>query len=147
MLESLVRQAHWANAHIIAWLGNQPGDTAWILGQISHVLRAERIWLERASGRVHSERNTFDPYFRNQLPGLNDANLDGWLAHLRTGPVEREFEYRMFDGSTARSNLQDMILHVATHGFHHRGEIAARITAMGLPNPPTSYIGFTRLPK
>lgn len=147
MVESLIRQMHWANTQVIAWLGDQAGDTAWITGQLSHILRAEGIWLERAHGRIHPERNTFVPYFRNQMPGLNDANRDGWLAQVRQGRLDREIDYHLFDGSPARTSLQDIILHVSTHGFHHRGQIAARITAMGLPQPPTTFITYTRLPK
>lgn len=134
---------HWANAQIIAWLGDQSGDTAGVIGHLSHILRAERIWLDRAHRRSPTERNTFVPYFQNQLHVLNDANRDDWLVQIRSG-LDRRLEYRMFDGSPAASTVQDMILHVVTHGFHHRGQIASQIAALRLAQPPTAYITFTR---
>ena len=79
-----------------------------------------------------------------RLANLNDECRDGWLALLRTGLADREIDYLRLDGSAHRSPPRDMILHVFSHGFHHRGQMASRASALGRKLPDLSYIAFTR---
>ena len=44
---------------------------------------------------------------------------------LMASDLKKEIEYRLFDGSPGKANIEDMILHVFSHGFHHRGQMAA----------------------
>jgi uncharacterized damage-inducible protein DinB len=147
-LEAMVRQMHWANAQLIEWL-NPDGpqgnfrDREYFIGLTSHILRAERAWLDRAYGRDW-DRNMFVHLFHNSMSPINDACRDGWLALLATGLESREIDYVMMDGTPRRTAPHDMILHVFSHGFHHRGQMAARASTLGLKLPNLAYIQFTR---
>jgi uncharacterized damage-inducible protein DinB len=147
-LEAMVRQMHWANAQLIDWLapdGPQGNlrDREYFVGLTSHILRAERAWLDRAYGRKW-DRNMFDHLFHNAMPAINDACRDGWLSLLATGLESREIDYVMMDGTACRSAPRDMLLHIFGHGFHHRGQMAARASALGHKLPNLAYIHFTR---
>ena len=144
MLESLILQTHWANAKLIDWLARDDlRQREYFVATLSHVLRADKAWLDRAYGRDF-DRRMFDPLFRNTLANLNDECRDGWLALLRTGLADREIGYLRLDNSAHRSAPRDMIIHVFSHGFHHRGQMASRASALGQKLPDASYINFTR---
>jgi uncharacterized damage-inducible protein DinB len=143
MASPLILQMHWANARLIEWLKGDMRDREYFLGLFSHVLRAERVWLERVHGRP-GDPATFVPLFQNSLANQNDANRDGWLAALATGPADREIDYHLFNGTPCRTKISDILLHVATHGFHHRGQISSRASTLGLKAPDLSYISYTR---
>lgn len=143
MLEEMVRHAHWANGLLIDWLHGDVRERDSFVSKASHVLRADKAWLDRAYGREW-DRRIFDPLFPNALKNLNEECRDGWLALLRTGLADRTIGYLRLDGSAHRSSPRKMIIHVFSHGFHHRGQIASRASALGYKLPDLSYIAFTR---
>jgi uncharacterized damage-inducible protein DinB len=144
MLEEMVRHTHWANGLLIAWLHGDVRERDYFVSKASHILRADKAWLDRAHGREW-DRRIFDPLFPNALRNLNEECRDGWLALLRTGLADRTIGYHRLDGSAHRSSPREMIIHVFSHGFHHRGQMASRASALGYKLPDLSYIAFTRI--
>jgi uncharacterized damage-inducible protein DinB len=144
MLEDLVRQSHWANARTLAWLQGDIRDREYFVRLVSHILRTERVWLDRIHGRPASSA-TFDPLFLNQMAPWNDETLREWLALFATVRPDQAYEYKTFDGTPSRSKVQDMIFHSFSHCHHHRGQMAARAAALGLSFPNLAYITYTRI--
>ncbi len=136
-------QMDWANEATIAWL-REPGNAdAKSLLLASHILNSQSIWIDRVSQREYVP-DAFILRAVEAMPAINEANRKGFQEIL-AGDLDREIDYRMIDGTPRRSRIEDMLMHVFTHGFHHHGQMAANASARGLRFPNVSFIGFTRL--
>jgi hypothetical protein len=80
------------------------------------------------------------------LPGRCAANHGAFLEILG-GDLAREIDYKMLNGTPVRSRVEDMLLHVVTHGCHHRGQLASKASSLGLKYPGLSYIEYSRRPR
>jgi uncharacterized damage-inducible protein DinB len=67
------------------------------------------------------------------------------FAAVLESDLSRLIEYRLMDGSPGRSTVGDILLHMATHGFRHRGQLSSLASQVGRPMPNVSYIHFTRI--
>lgn len=144
MLTSLMDQMHWANARMIevlqAHMGSEHENQ--LLRLASHILTAETLWISRALGRDYV-RNAFLDVPLNDMSAKNDANHAEFLALLKTDAQGR-VDYSMMNGTPMNSSLEEIFLHVVTHGFHHRGQMASLASQDGWTFPDASFISFSR---
>jgi uncharacterized damage-inducible protein DinB len=151
-LEKLFAQMYWADETVIEQI--QSTSNAEALRLHAHVLAAELLWYHRicaATGRpvdfdlpqVWPEWSvpecvraaaTARRVYESFLAGMDDAALAG------------EFEYTNSRGDAYRNRIDDALLHVATHGFHHRGQIARAVREAGQPPAITDMITWFRVP-
>lgn len=142
MLEKIIDAMHWADRETIAWLKDGRGVYPNFLRLASHILDVETVWLCRIRGEAH-DADVFKPIPLEEMEDRAEANRQGFRNLLETD-LAREVDYRQLNGEPARSKVEDMILHAWTHGVHHRGQMAARASALGLKFPNVAYIQFTR---
>ncbi|MEO6094446.1 MAG: DinB family protein [Fibrobacteria bacterium] len=142
MLEKSLAHMHWANARIHEWLKPGRASAEEHAKLASHILNAEKVWISRAKS-IPSDPHAFTLRSLDEMSALNDANHAGFLDLLKKD-IARPIPYRMFSGSPGSTSIEDMILHVFTHGFHHAGQMAALASRNGEKFPDVSYIGFTR---
>ena len=74
----------------------------------------------------------------------NRARWAAYLGALTAQAAARELDYRMTNGTPARSRVSDILLHVALHGQYHRGQIALLVRAAGGEPRGTDFITFAR---
>jgi uncharacterized damage-inducible protein DinB len=120
-----VVQAARAAAHL-------PARTWRIAG---HLSATPLVWLARATGQP--EPDVWPP----TTPADADRCLEriaqaeaGWRAYLNATPAEAltaAVTYRSTSGAEHRTAPLDVLLHVATHGAYHRGQINAALRAAG----------------
>ena len=142
MIGKTIDHMHWANATAIAWVQEHPEAPEACLRLLSHILNAEKIWTARARRETY-ERDVFKVHAPEALAALNDANHAGFRGLLGMD-LQQRVDYVLLDGSPGRSSIEDMILHVFSHGFHHAGQMAALASRTGSKFPNVSFIGFTR---
>lgn len=142
MLDEMIAQTHWANQKTIDWLSATPAASSGAHRLASHVLNAERIWIQRVMG-LEQDPDRFKPLALSTMSDINQANHDD-LARLVLGDCLTEFDYRLFDGTPYRSSLKTVVLHLFSHGFHHRAQIATMAIQAGLEFPGVSYIDYAR---
>jgi uncharacterized damage-inducible protein DinB len=143
MLQKLIDQTYWANGSAIAWLHANLQADPFFHKVTSHVLNAESIWMSRILGEAYDTNvlRLIDP---GAMAARNAKNRDAYHA-IPIGGVTRLVDYRQLNGEPGRTSVEDIILHVWSHGFHHRGQMAAKASSLGLKYPGVSYIEFTRL--
>ena len=56
--------------------------------------------------------------------------------------LQSEITYSNFSGETFRVPLYQMLMHVANHETHHRGELAAMFALMDVPHPEEEVIQY-----
>lgn len=144
MLDRLIAHMHWANGILIDWLQREGGADVEACRLAAHVLMAEDVWLRRVHGRPYAPDGAFLPLPLNQMAAKNRENHAAFTALLE-GDLSRSIEYRLMNGSPGKSTVEDILLHVATHGFHHRGQLASMASRAGRPLPNISYIHLARI--
>ena len=151
MIKRYLRLVHynaWANGRVLEQLPSLP-ETYQIrpLLLLSHVLRAERIWLGRMGGTPEAglplwETDTLGGC-RERLEA-NTADFSRLLSSVHTGALEHDVTYQNTSGTPYRTPLGEMLEHVFNHGTHHRGQIALLIREAGRTPLPLDYIAFAR---
>lgn len=144
-LDRLYRHAAWADLEVFKALEGRGLEAA--EGLYAHIVVAERIWLSRILGQ---ELSGLTPWTRlplaecGELSASTLAAFRDLIAATPEGGMDRPVEYRSLKGDPFRSPLGDILLHVALHGAHHRGQIATLLRGAGAQVPATDYILFSR---
>lgn len=129
---------YWANRKLFAVISRitpeefaRPlaGGHQSIRNTLVHVLSAEWGWLDRCGGRP--ERGPrLDPAHYPALESLIAAwdKVEGYvrefLSKLKDEDLARVVEFATPSGETRSMPIGDLMQHAATHGVHHRGQVA-----------------------
>jgi uncharacterized damage-inducible protein DinB len=148
---------YWANARMLdacealtteQW--DRPHGHSWdsLHGMFAHMLAAEVIWLSRWTGV--SPTSLLKP---EEVPTLADVRRmwAGWETDLRRfvdacddARLNSPLEYRTTRGEPQSVMLGVLMLHLANHGTHHRGELAAMLTLLNVLHPEDDLILYAR---
>lgn len=156
-LATLYDYHYWANARLLAACGaltpeqwDRPLGHSWgsVHGVLAHMLAAETLWLTRWQGA--SPTSLRQP---EEFPTLADlrrawaeveANLRGFLRQCDDARLNRDLHYTTTKGVPQVQLLGELMLHVANHGTHHRGELAAMLAILEVPHPEDDLVYYLR---
>jgi uncharacterized damage-inducible protein DinB len=117
-----------------------------IHGTLNHLLVGEHLIWQRRFARGESPKVALDMEVEPERDRLAQALKGGartWEPLISGWPAER------FDGQLAYTNLSGQavslpfaatLAHVFNHGTHHRGQITAALTSLGLPSPDLDLV-------
>jgi uncharacterized damage-inducible protein DinB len=145
-LQRLFRYDHWANREILTALETLPSPPQRPLNLLSHIVSAERLWLERLL--LQKQTLPVWPLFTveqcklevEQLPGL----WQNYLNSVGESGLTRSLSYKNTKGEAFSSQKQDILMHVVMHSAYHRGQIAADMRAGGFTPAYTDFIHAVR---
>ena len=146
ILQRLVEHMSWADSQVLAKLRTAPEDTA-ALKWYAHVLAAERIWYLRLHGQDWTTQRVWPVLSLDECAALaeqNSSQLKQYVSRLTDEELARSITYINSSGDTFTNSVSDMLTHVALHGVHHRGQIAASLRANGVDPPALDFIRFAR---
>ncbi len=147
-LATLYDYNYWANARLLAactaltpeqW--KQPLGHSWgsVHSLLTHILAAEIIWSARWQGV--SPKTLLRP---EEIPTLADIELKwtevedrvrGFIRSCDDAQFAADLTYTNTHGQTFTFPLGQLMLHLANHGTHHRGELAAMLAILQTPHP------------
>ena len=144
-LERLYDYGYWANRKIFAVLAELTSeqftqDIAGSYGSVRntmvHILSAEWGWLDRCGGHPRGPALKPEDYptaeSLTQAWTAVEAHVRAFLAFLTDADLERTIEFKMPRGDqTHVMRLGDLMQHGATHGVHHRGQVALLLRVLG----------------
>lgn len=145
-LRQLMGHLQWADTRVLDGLRVAPGTDPRALEIYAHVLGAEQVWVSRVMGRS-SPVSVWPALTLEQCEALasrNAADLRTLLADGDPGAMSREVAYVNSAGTSFRSTVEDIVVHVALHGMYHRGQVALLVRMSGGDPSPTDYIAFVR---
>lgn len=124
-----------------------------IHGTLNHLLVAERIWQSRWAGETDVDLR-LDQHLCEDRHDLArqlldaTANWSEWLETLPAASLNELFNYHNTAGEARQQQRGTALAHVFNHGTHHRGQISAAMTKLGLQAPALDllYSPFGRLP-
>jgi uncharacterized damage-inducible protein DinB len=135
-----VEHSLWANLKWVEHVHAQPDPEARGCELLAHIMVGERVWFERIEGEQKSTA-----VFR-VLP--KEMLIEGFLQNAKTyrdllaGDRERVVPFRRATGEEYHARVLDVILHLLTHGYHHRGQLAALYAHSTITYPSTDHIDF-----
>ena len=139
-LIKLTNYSVWANE---LWIGfvesNFPNDE-YLLKRMGHILLGEQAWFQRISGE-DPDRNIWKMMIIPELRALHRAHQETYRT-LVSGNPEQTLAYKRFTGEEYRSSVADILLHLATHGVHHRGQMATYVSSKGVAPINTDFVQF-----
>ena len=125
------------------------GDGRTAVRLMSHIVRAEEIWLARLEegDAPHTVWPDDDLASVRQRASASNRAWRAWLERQTTDALAASFDYTTTSGKDFRSVRAEVVTHVINHGTHHRGQVSALLRAMGQAPPATDYIFATRVPR
>ena len=141
----------WANREVLnairtAGGANDSSVNHRSLQLMSHILAAERVWLERLKQQPQSVPVWPEPDLAQCE--AEAAELGGlWLAFLdliTAGDVSQSISYKNSKGEPWTSTIVDVLTHVIMHSAYHRGQIASHMRAGGQTPAYTDFIHGVR---
>jgi uncharacterized damage-inducible protein DinB len=67
-----------------------------------------------------------------------------YLSSLNEHDIDRTVAYSNSAGQSFETAIEDILLHVALHGSHHRGQVNLLLRQSGSETAAVDYIGFIR---
>ncbi len=115
-----------------------------VLGTLTHVFAADRVWLARLRGEPAEVPEGYD---LERLAGEWSALLGRWrerAAGMDETSLAERIAYRDLKGNPWITPVWQIVLHVVNHGTHHRGQVAGFLRSMGKTPPTLDLIAFYR---
>jgi uncharacterized damage-inducible protein DinB len=135
----------WANREVLGAI-RAAGCAGRPLKLMSHVLSAERLWLERMKG-VGQTFPVWPDFSWQQCEAEADELAQLWkefLSPVNEAELALPVRYKNTKGESFTSQKEDVLLHVITHSAYHRGQIAAEMRAAGFSPAYTDFIHAVR---
>lgn len=145
-LQRLFIYDDWANRAVAAALEALPAPPPRSLKYMSHIVAAERLWLERL--RVEKQTYPVWPDFtlehcKLEIRGLREQ-WKSYLASLKEDGLSRALTYRNSKGESWSNSKEDILVHVLMHSAYHRGQIATDMRTAGFTPAYTDFIHGVR---
>jgi uncharacterized damage-inducible protein DinB len=119
----------------------RPEPEARPLELLGHLMISEQVWFDRIEGRKESEV-MFPILEKAALLRGFDENAETYRG-LIAGRLEEVVHFRRMSGEEYHARVFDIVHHLLTHGYHHRGQLAAIYGRMGgVKSPNTDHINF-----
>ena len=136
----------WANREVLKAIRAGDRGQERSLQLMSHILAAERVWLERLKQQPQSVPVWPEPNLAQCE--AEAAELGGqWLEFLdliTAGDVSQSISYKNSKGEAWTSTIVDVLNHVVLHSAYHRGQIASHMRANGQTPAYTDFIHGVR---
>jgi len=136
----LVEHSVWANLKWVEAVYSQADPEVRPREVLAHLMVGERAWFERIEGE--QKTTTMFPLLGN------DELVRGFTENAETfrrligSHLEDVVHFRRASGEEYHARVADIIHHLLTHGYHHRGQLAAHFARSGIAYPNTDHINF-----
>lgn len=145
LLRTLFQYQAWANEDLLASIGRlhvaHHGQERHIaIRLMNHSLVVARIFAAHLTGREHgyTEDNTAETPSLTELHAALAASDQWYLEYLETissNLLSEALPFVFTDGDRGCMSRREMLLHVATHGGYHRGEIGRLLAQLSITPP------------
>lgn len=150
--------SYWARDRVLAAVGQlpfeqmlTPADLSYgsILGALTHILNAECLWRTRCQEKISPSSVPYETAVESleKLECLWQEEETAMRDYLNT-LVEQQLDelvvYRGLKGQVYENHLWQILIHLVTHGIHHRAELAAHLATLGKPVGNIDFVIYAR---
>ena len=115
-----------------------------ILGTLSHIHFADRIWYSRVvdpNEAVIRESNWAT--LEKEWPAIQ-RKWEAWAEGLQDSDLGRMIACKSMDGIAYEVVAEKVVLHLVNHDSLHRGQVMGMIRQLGIAPPPTDLMMYFR---
>lgn len=142
---NLFKYNEWANDRMLTSLmASEDNERAMKL--FSHILNAQRMWLDRILNRP-MDYKVWSVYDFDTLITLSKENSFAWIKFvelLKEGDLKKPVDYINTKGVAYQNLIEDILIQVINHSTYHRAQIAATLRESSIEPPLTDYIEYKR---
>ena len=139
-LLTLIDHSEWANLRWVEFVYSQPDPEVRPRELLAHIMLGERVWFERIDGQP-STATGFTLLSQGELVRGFKENT-ATFRRLVGSQLEDVIHFRRASGEEYHAPVLDILYHLFTHGYHHRGQLAAHYARSGATYPNTDHINF-----
>jgi len=154
MVRDLVRHMEWADA--VVWRAVLASETARadekVRGWLHHIHRTQSAFFSLWTGGEFERMEASDAEELHRRGRARHAEIGALLATLTEErldlPLPMPWAQRFtepFGITAAQPTTGETFLQIALHSTYHRGQVNARLRALGLEPPLTDYIAWVWL--
>jgi uncharacterized damage-inducible protein DinB len=125
-------------------LGHPPHEAVSLL---SHITKAQIVWLDRLYGTGNIDRKFFDVLSFPEMEDKLKDNHRGWVSFMNEVGEEglnNTYAYKNSRGEAYEDSLYDILFHVINHSTHHRAQISKILRQHDIAPPVMDYIAYLR---
>jgi uncharacterized damage-inducible protein DinB len=154
-LQDLYDYTYWANHRYLTVAESLTGEQlhhiqghSWgdVHAVFVHMLSSEWVWMQRWNGtspKAHLNKDDFPTLTAVKERWAEvEAGMRAFIGAQTEESLQSVIKYHNFSGETFRVPLWQMLMHVANHETHHRGELAAMFALMNVAHPEEEVIQY-----
>jgi len=116
-----------------------------ILGTLSHIHFADRIWYSRVVDPKEPVIRESDlPTLEQEWPAIQ-RKWETWAEGLQDADLGRLVPCKSPDGIAYQVAAENAVLHLVNHNTLHRGQVVGMIRQLGIAPPPTDLMMYYRM--
>lgn len=150
-IEILLAHDRWATAQLLDACGALPADQfhqrfdigpGSLHDTLTHIVGAMRTWTDTLTGGEPRPRPETDGQRRTQeqIRALLEESSAELAAEARRRPLDEVVTRRLRDGRVVTLNRVSVILHVTSHGMHHRAQCLNMLRQLDVKPLPASSV-------
>ena len=143
---NLFKYHSWANKKVIDGLSSAEINEGIILKILSHLLLAEKTWLQRLKSERYDNKFWIDLTLENciKLAENNETQINEYLNSLSEGDFETGVNYTNSKGIEYTNTIAEVLTYLSHHSSYHRGQIAREMRRLSKEPVYTDYIAYLR---
>jgi len=116
-----------------------------ILGTLSHIHFADRIWYSRVVDPKEPVIRESDlATLEKEWPAIQ-RKWEAWAEGLQDADLGRMIATKSMEGIPYEVAVERTVLHLVNHDSLHRGQVMGMIRQLGIAPPPTDLMMYYRL--
>lgn len=139
----------WANLRVVDMVeGLHNATFERSLNMLSHLLRAERVWLGRIQKTPDADLVLWETDALEVCRQVVRTNTEAWSSFLSSSPdLTQQVHYTNSQGTPFNTELREIVSHVLNHSTHHRAQVSLLVREAGEVPLPLDYIAYVRSEK
>ena len=152
LFENAFKYKKWANSELLAFGERQlhllpEKDAVFFIRILNHTTVVDSLFISRMSGtpELYSADNTPETPTYSELKERIERN-DSWLVHFSATAtpetMSQIISFKFTDGDYGKLSVEEIMIHLLTHGSNHRGMASRTLASNGLECPKDTFTRY-----
>ena len=152
LLANAFKYKKWANSELLTFGERQlhllpESDAVFFIRILNHTTVVDSLFISRMSGapELYSADNTVETPTYSELKEKIERN-DSWLVHFSATAtpeiMNQVISFKFTDGDYGKLSVEEVMLHLLTHGSNHRGMASRTLASNGLERPKDTFTRY-----